>query len=130
MLYDSINANIGQVCIMFEACSPSFINSSSQMTDPSFKIHKASLICWSTPSSSIYIISDLFFLFLFIFQFASVYFISHESWQSIKLYKHLEENADDPSQDLPFSKMHFLGTSYSLLLSCSVECVRKNACFQ
>ena len=88
------------------------------MTDPSLKIHNASLICRSTPSSSIYVISDLFFFFLFIFQFGSAYIIYQES-QSIKVYKHLEENADDPSQDLPFSKKHFLGstTYFCLVLS-------------
>ena len=46
--------------------------------------------------------------FLFIFQIASAYSIYQQS-QSIKVYKHIEENADEISKDLPFSKKHLLG---------------------
>ena len=62
-------------------------------------------------------ISNLFLVpSVFILQIVSAYSIYRQSYY-IKVYKHLEENADDLSQDLPFSKKHFLGiTAYFCLV--------------
>ena len=54
--------------------------------------------------------------FLSIFQIGSGYSI-YQRFRDIKVYKELEENADELSQKLPFSKEHFLGiTTYFYLV--------------
>ena len=101
-------------------CSPtvflclkhSFFPSSSQMTEVSLKFKPSHVFLVNSKESYLYLLWYIkiwsVVAFLFIFQIASAYSIYQQS-QSIKVYKHIEENADEISKDLPFSKKHLLG---------------------
>ena len=86
--------------------------SSSQVTEVSLKFKPSHVFLVNSKESYLYLLWYIkiwsVVAFLFIFQIASAYSIYQQS-QSIKVYKHIEENADEISKDLPFSKKHLLG---------------------
>ena len=100
----------------------------SQMTEVSLKFKPSNVFLVSSKESNLYLLWYIkiwsVVAFLFIFQIGSAYFIYQHS-QPIKVCKYTEENADEISQDLPYSKKHHLdNTVYFCLVP--KKPVRKN----
>ena len=125
--FELIGAQISAVQLCFYVWN-SLFPFLSQTTEVSLKFKPSNVFLVSSKESNLYLLWYIkiwsVVAFLFIFQIRSAYFIYQHS-QPIKVCKYTEENADEISQDLPYSKKHHLdNTVYFCLVP--KKPVRKN----